>query len=167
MGRAKVRNSLTKWHGKKGAFMGRPSLLGLRAAMTALSFWPIRPGFSGRSNALPPLLSRVGGWRASVRVRWQFHRFRSGPQSGSHNRVSRPPLIKPDVRFSRIRLSDEIMPSPTEGSWSSAQGDAGRSDPTAVRRESARTSRSSPCASDTAIVAAASSREHRPRNTPG
>ena len=29
-------------------------------------------------------------------------------------------LIEPDVRFSRIRLSDEIMPSPTE-SWSFAK----------------------------------------------
>jgi len=26
------------------------------------------------------------------------------------------PLIEPDGRFSRIRLSDEIMPSPTESS---------------------------------------------------
>ena len=42
---------------------------------------------------------RVGGWRASVRVRWRFRRFRSGPQSDSHNRVSSPPLIKPDVRY--------------------------------------------------------------------
>ena len=33
-----------------------------------------------------------------------------------------PPLIKPDVRFSRIRLSDGIMPSPTEGSWSLTLG---------------------------------------------
>ena len=30
------------------------------------------------------------------------------------------PLIEPDVQFSRIRLSDEIMPSPTE-SWSFAE----------------------------------------------
>ena len=27
-----------------------------------------------------------------------------------HSRVSTPPLIEPDVRVSRIRLSDEIMP---------------------------------------------------------
>ena len=32
------------------------------------------------------------------------------------------PLIEPDVRFSRIRLSDEIMPSPTEGSSSASKG---------------------------------------------
>ena len=54
--------------------------------------------------------SRVGGWRASFRVRWHVRRFRSGPQSGSPGRVSSPPLIKPDVRISRIRLSDGIMP---------------------------------------------------------
>ncbi len=54
--------------------------------------------------------SRVGGWRASFRVRWPVRRFRSGPQSGSPGRVSSPPLIKPDVRISRIRLSDGIMP---------------------------------------------------------
>ncbi len=54
---------------------------------------------------------RVGGWRASFRVRWLVRRFRSGPQSGSLGRVSSPPLIKPDVRISRIRLSDGIMPS--------------------------------------------------------
>ncbi len=55
-------------------------------------------------------MSRVGGWRASFRVRWHVRRFRSGPQSGSPGRVSSPPLIKPDVRISRIRLSDGIMP---------------------------------------------------------
>ena len=59
---------------------------------------------------LPLSGSRVGGWRASFRVRWHVRRFRSGPQSGSPGRVSSPPLIKPDVRISRIRLSDGIMP---------------------------------------------------------
>ncbi len=35
---------------------------------------------------------RVGHWRAHFRVRWQFHAFQSGPQSGSHGHVSsRPP----------------------------------------------------------------------------
>ena len=38
---------------------------------------------------------RVGGWRAS---HWDH----------SLDRVSSPPLIKPDVRISRIRLTDEI-----------------------------------------------------------
>ena len=32
------------------------------------------------------------------------------------------PLIEPDVRFSRIRLSDEIMPSPTESSSFASEG---------------------------------------------
>ena len=53
---------------------------------------------------------RVGGWRASYRVRWPVRRFRSGPQSGSRGRVSSPPLIRPGARISRIRLSDGIMP---------------------------------------------------------
>ena len=34
--------------------------------------------------------SRVEDWRASLRVRWLFRRFRSGPQSGSHGHVSSP-----------------------------------------------------------------------------
>ena len=42
-------------------------------------------------------------------------------QFGSLDRVSSPPLIKPDVRISRIRLTYEITPSPTEDPWSSAQ----------------------------------------------
>ena len=32
------------------------------------------------------------------------------------------PLVEPDVRISRIRLSDEIMPSPTGSSLYAAQG---------------------------------------------
>ena len=32
------------------------------------------------------------------------------------------PLVEPDVRISRIRLSDEIMPSPTESSSCARQG---------------------------------------------
>ena len=59
-------------------------------------------------------IGRVGGWRGDCRVRWLVRCFRSGPQSVSHSPVSSPPLIKPDVRFSRIRLSDEIMPSRSE-----------------------------------------------------
>ena len=31
-------------------------------------------------------------------------------------------LIEPDMRISRIRLSDEIMPSPTESAPYAAQG---------------------------------------------
>ena len=56
-----------------------------------------------------PTICRVGGWRASVRVRWSFRRFRSGPQSGSHGRVSSPPLTEPGVQFSRTGLSTGIM----------------------------------------------------------
>ena len=37
-----------------------------------------------------PIQSRVEDWRASLRVRWLFRRFRSGPQSGSHGHVSSP-----------------------------------------------------------------------------
>ena len=59
-------------------------------------------------------IGRVGGWRGDCRVRWLFRCFSSGPQSVSLGPVSRPPLIKPDVRISRIRLSDEIMPSRSE-----------------------------------------------------
>ena len=77
---------------------------------------------SGR-RAAPLPGGRVGGWRASGRVRWLFRRFRSGPQSGSHGRVSSSPLINPDVPISGIRLSDEIIPSPSDGSWSSSQGE--------------------------------------------
>ena len=35
---------------------------------------------------------RVESWRADVRVRWPIHRFRGGPQSGSHGlRFQLPP----------------------------------------------------------------------------
>ncbi len=36
------------------------------------------------------LICRVEDWRASFRVRWLVRRFRFGPQSGSHGRVSSP-----------------------------------------------------------------------------
>ena len=36
------------------------------------------------------LTVEVEDWRASLRVRWLFRRFRSGPQSGSHGHVSSP-----------------------------------------------------------------------------
>ena len=42
---------------------------------------------------------RVGGWRASGRVRWRFRRFRAGPQSGSHGRVSSPRSPNPACGF--------------------------------------------------------------------
>ena len=56
-----------------------------------------------------PRRSRVGGWRASFRVRWLFRRFRAGPQSGSRGRVSRPPLTEPGVPISGTGLSSGIM----------------------------------------------------------
>ena len=92
--------------------------------------------------------SRVGGWRASFRVRWLVRRFRFGPQSGSLGRVSSPPLIKPDVRFSRIRLSDEIMPSRSKGPWSSASDGGGHICRTAWGPGSARDSTSASYAFD-------------------
>src|SRR5512135_2075772 len=48
---------------------------------------------------------RVEDWRAHGRVRWLVHRFRSGPQAGSHGHVSSPRLVKPGVRVSRTGLS--------------------------------------------------------------
>ena len=103
-------------------------------------------------------IGRVGGWRASFRVRWLIRRFRSGPQSGSRTRVSKPPLIKPDVQFSRIRLSDEIMPSPSESPQPVATGEQGRRRHAASCPRSARISRTSPCASGRATCAAAGPR---------
>ena len=52
---------------------------------------------------------RVGGWRASFRVRWRIRGFRSGPQSGSHGRVSSPPLTEPSVPISSTGLSSGIV----------------------------------------------------------
>ena len=42
---------------------------------------------------------RVKGWRAYIRVRWRFRRFRAGPQSGSHRPVSSPCSPNPACRF--------------------------------------------------------------------
>ena len=58
-----------------------------------------------------PLISRVGTWRADFRVRWLFHCFRSGPQSGSHDHVSNSRLVKRSVRFSRTALSYCLHPT--------------------------------------------------------
>ena len=58
-----------------------------------------------------PLISRVGAWRADFRVRWLFHCFRSGPQSGSHGHVSNSRLVKRSVRFSRTALSYCLHPT--------------------------------------------------------
>jgi hypothetical protein len=48
---------------------------------------------------------RVEDWRADIRLRWQFHRFRGGPQSGCHHHVSSPRHIERSVRISRTTLT--------------------------------------------------------------
>lgn len=62
----------------------------------------------GRSPSTVCAAGRVEDWRVSFRVRWFIHCFRSGPQSDSLDYVSSPRHLKPDVRFSRIRLSDKV-----------------------------------------------------------
>ncbi len=114
------------------------------------------PGIASRRPP-PGGPGRVRGWRGARRVRCVVRRFRFGTQSGSRRSVSTPLLIEPDVRISRIRLSAAIMPSPTEGLRSSAQGASGRSGSTAIRRRSARIFPPSPCASAGTTVAAAGS----------
>ncbi len=90
----------------------------------------VRGGDSGagaapRSAGEPAYPSRVEGRRAGLRSRESLL-----PAAFATCRclnlvprcVSSPPLIKPDVRFSRIRLSVKIMPSPSEGSVASTPG---------------------------------------------
>jgi hypothetical protein len=50
-------------------------------------------------------VGRVEDWRADFRLRWLFHRFRGGPQSGCHHHVSSPRHIERSVRFSRTTLT--------------------------------------------------------------
>ena len=52
-----------------------------------------------RSPPHPLAVSRVEDWRASFRVRWLIRRFRFGPQSGSHGRVSSPRSPNPACGF--------------------------------------------------------------------
>ena len=77
----------------------------LGVALTPLGTPPLRLGSMVESR----------GGRGAFRVLWVSRRFRSGPQSGSLESVSRPLLVKPDMQNYRIRLSDRIMSSPTEG----------------------------------------------------
>ena len=49
-----------------------------------------------------------------------------------------PPLVEPDMQISRIRLSDEIMPSPTESSPYAARRQQPIHAPDRVSRVSAR-----------------------------
>ena len=46
---------------------------------------------TGRRNRPKRRRRSSAQWRPCGRVRWLFHRFRSEPQSGSHDRVSSPP----------------------------------------------------------------------------
>ena len=57
----------------------------------AVSHGPMEVGYPVLCEAMVNIRrSRVEDWRASLRVRWLFRRFRSGPQSGSHGHVSSP-----------------------------------------------------------------------------
>ena len=71
------------------------------------------------------------------------------------------------MRISRIRLSDEIMPSPTESSSFAPQGESGPFHSTGACPGSAHTPRLVPCACDTATDAAAGSRAGQSRRKPG
>ena len=61
-----------------------------RASRRSREVYGARHDRSERAEAVPRRASRVEDWRASVRVRLLIRRFRSGPQSGSHGRVSSP-----------------------------------------------------------------------------
>ena len=65
-------------------------------------------GSVGAAGGQPPAATRlhfytpscrVKGWRAYIRVRWRFRRFRAGPQSDSHRHVSSPCSPNPACRF--------------------------------------------------------------------
>ena len=72
--------------------------------------------------------------------------------------VSIPLLVKPDMRILRIRLTDENMPSPTAGVSSSAPDVPDHTHDVICRLRNVRISQSSPCASDSATLAAVYSR---------
>ena len=48
---------------------------------------------------------RVENWRAHIRLRWQFHCFRNGPQSGYPSHVSSSRLVERSGPFSGTTLS--------------------------------------------------------------
>ena len=60
--------------------------------------WPRAVTLVFDSRKIKPV-GRVKGWRAYIRVRWRFRRFRAGPQSGSHRPVSSPCSPNPACRF--------------------------------------------------------------------
>ena len=78
---------------------------------------PCRCGRAVTLGGPSSFLGRVEGRRAGLRSRGAVAGgFRHSPVPQSRSCcVSSPPLVKPDVRFSRIRLSVEA--SPTDGLW--------------------------------------------------
>ena len=60
---------------------------------------------NGQRRPQAVIRGRVEDWRADCRLRWVFHRFRSGPQSGCHDHVSSPRHIERSVRISRTTLT--------------------------------------------------------------
>jgi hypothetical protein len=58
-----------------------------------------------RSRPELEVCGRVEDWRADFRLRWVFHSFRSGPQSGCHHHVSSPRRIERSVRVARTTLT--------------------------------------------------------------
>ncbi len=60
---------------------------------------------TGSSRPLCDGRGRVEDWRADFRLRWVFHNFRSGPQSGCHHHVSSPRRIERSVRVARTTLT--------------------------------------------------------------
>ena len=92
--------------------------------------------------------------------------FRQGPVPHSPPWLRfQSPLIEPDVRISRIRLSDEIMPSPTESSPFAWQGARARTPSRVARPGSAQASRLAPCACGRATGVAAAWRACQRRDT--
>ena len=53
-------------------------------------------------------IRRVEDWRVSVRVRWLFRHFRSGPQSGSRDHVSSPRSSNRTCGFPASYVVDNI-----------------------------------------------------------
>jgi hypothetical protein len=76
-------------------------LHGMAAAWSEL----VEPGANAGLEDSRWLIVRVEDWRADIRLRWQFHRFRGGPQSGCHHHVSSPRHIERSVRISRTTLT--------------------------------------------------------------
>jgi hypothetical protein len=104
-------------HTAQDDFFGNKPHAGWSWLATQAKAWP-RPyrvhfweGFSGDDDSFKGTsdinegTGRVEDWRADFRLRWVFHRFRGGPQSGCHDHVSSPRRIERSVRVSRTRLT--------------------------------------------------------------